>query len=267
MSRTLARAISRFAALVTATLNPRRRAIAKAIAAEYLVQEWPVTLDGISLRFAAPTGPAAAAAQALERGEPETRAWLREFVQAGETLWDIGANVGIFSLYAALTRRANVVAFEAHAQTFAALMRNIQLNGAEDRVRAFCVALDEKREIGTFFVRSDRAGDAMSSYGRAENVAGAFAPSFRQPVLAFSADEFAREFALKRPDHIKLDVDGNEDRVLRGAAEILKTVKSVCVELLPAAPDQARNIVAPLESAGLQRRDSAGAEHNVIFAR
>ena len=56
--------------------------------------------------------------------EPITLAWIDTF-KDGETLYDIGANVGMYTIYAAVMRKANVYAFEPEALNYAELNKNI----------------------------------------------------------------------------------------------------------------------------------------------
>jgi FkbM family methyltransferase len=268
VSRKLARLIAGFGDFITLPQNARRRALTKAIAAERLAQTWVSNIDGLDIQFYCPTGGAISSAHFLGRGEPETIEWIRRYIKPGEVLWDIGANVGPFALYAA-KREAKVFAFEPHAYTFAVLMRNVQINRLEDRIVPLWLALSDRTSVDSFFQRDSGAGHAMSALRAPVNVSGSFVAEFRQPCLAITADEAARIFALPKPDHIKLDVDGHEPEILEGAKGVLSTVKSVCVELLPENPELTRRIVSLLEAAGLKetRVDVPKAERNTVFTR
>ena len=59
--------------------------------------------------------------------EPETIAWIDD-MEPGEVLYDVGANVGVYALYAA-SRGIKVVAIEPVFENFSRLMQNIELNG------------------------------------------------------------------------------------------------------------------------------------------
>jgi FkbM family methyltransferase len=268
VSRKLARLIAGFGSFITLPQNLRRRALTKAIAAENLAQTWVSKIDGHDIEFYCPTAGAISSAHFLGRGEPETIEWIRRYVQPGQTLWDIGANVGPFALYAA-KRGANVIAFEPHAYTFAVLMRNVQINKLEDRIVALWLALSDRTTIDSFYQRDSGAGHAMSALRAPVNVSGTFVAEFKQPALAITADEAIRIFSLPPPDHIKLDVDGHEPEILDGAKGLLTKVKSVCVELLPENPELSQRIVSRLEDAGLRevRMDVPKAERNTVFAR
>ena len=70
-------------------------------------------------------------ANTFDTEEPETIGWL-DTLAADDILWDVGANVGMYSIYAARFRRCKVIAFEPESQNFAVLVRNISLNGLQD---------------------------------------------------------------------------------------------------------------------------------------
>jgi len=72
--------------------------------------------------------------------EPVTIEWLNTLSQ-NSILIDVGANVGMYSIWAASMRGARVFAFEPEAENYALLNRNIHLNRLEDRVSAYCMGL------------------------------------------------------------------------------------------------------------------------------
>ena len=60
------------------------------------------------------------------RGEPETFEWISHFLKPGEIFLDIGANIGVFSLYAAMIKNTKVISLEPSAETFSTLNANIR---------------------------------------------------------------------------------------------------------------------------------------------
>ena len=72
--------------------------------------------------------------------EPETLEWINTFEDA-DVLWDIGANVGVYSLYAAL-RRLTVLAFEPSSANSYVRSRNVEINKMDDRVSTFCLTFN-----------------------------------------------------------------------------------------------------------------------------
>src|SRR3990172_115673 len=85
-------------------------------------------------------------AELIASKEPETLEWIDSFADSA-VLFDIGANIGVFSLYAALHRNCDVYAFEPEAKNYACLNKNIFLNKLGRRVRALNVALHNRTTI------------------------------------------------------------------------------------------------------------------------
>jgi FkbM family methyltransferase len=191
-------------------------------------------------------------AQTLLTKEPETIAWL-DRVRPGEVVWDVGANVGCYTLYAAVARGARVVAFEPGAANYAALNENVRLSGVGDRVTALCVALAERTGLAPLHMRFVEPGGACAAFGDARDEAGrAFTPVFSQGTLGMSVDDLLALRGVEAPDHIKLDVDGLEEAILRGATSTLREgrVKSLSVEIDDAGAGSVERIAALLREAG-----------------
>jgi FkbM family methyltransferase len=149
--------------------------------------------------------------------EPFTVEWIERSIRPGEILYDVGANVGAYSLVAAKAAGAVVYAFEPAGPNYHDLCRNIALNLCEDRVSPFPIALWNATETVPFSHRVLQAGVAMHSMG--ENLAAA---EFRQLVLAYRLDDLVASFGLPVPHHAKIDVDGPELKVLEGASTTLR---------------------------------------------
>jgi FkbM family methyltransferase len=269
MSRTIARIIARVGRALASPLSRTRRAIALAHASDVLAPTWTVETRRGPIKFHCPTSRAALDPINFFKDEPETLRWIDEIVADGSCVWDIGANVGIYAIYAALKPGVEVVAFEPSAQTYATLNKNIELNSVGARVRAYCVALTNTTAADAFHMADTGSGHSMHSFGVKENVYGAFTPAFSQAMLGYSADDFRRTFGVRQPDHIKLDVDGLELLVLKGARQTLRAVKSLLVEVeLPLAEATTKaDIRRELEEAGFfeQSDFNQGLGRNRLF--
>ncbi len=163
--------------------------------------------------------------------EPETVAWIEEFIRGGDVVYDIGANVGAYSLLIAkhLSGRGKVYAFEPSFSTFAQLCGNVALNQCSETVSPMYVALAEHTGMAYFNYTSMDAGTALHALGDAAGLAKVV---HRQPILSFALDELIDHFSLERPNHIKLDVDGIEFDILRGARQALSdpALRTIIVE-------------------------------------
>ena len=97
--------------------------------------------------------------------EPETLDWLDKNLRDGDVLFDVGSNIGVYSLYAAKRQPGcRVYAFEPAAQNFSRLCRNLALNGLEN-VTPCNFPLSDKEAFERFFVSDLEAGSAFHSIG------------------------------------------------------------------------------------------------------
>ena len=184
--------------------------------------------------------------------EPETIEWIDTFRQ-GETLWDIGANVGIYSIYAG-ARGIRTVAFEPHFANYHQFCITIAVNGLQDLVTPLCLAFAEGKSIAAMNLASLDIGTSMSNFGAALDFRGQpFEPAFRQGMIGYDIDSFIADFGLEIPTHLKIDVDGIELAIVKGAQRTLASEKlqSVSIELIESDADQVATVTAILEGAGL----------------
>ena len=157
--------------------------------------------------------------------EAGTLAWIERVVKEGQVFCDVGANVGIYSLVAA--RRVGptgvVYAFEPHLPTAACLVRNVCANALAERVRVLSCALDDRPGFLDFNYASLESGSALSQLdGTRDDTGSSFQPAFSELKYATSLDELTDRGVIRRPHHIKIDVDGNEPRVLGGMAQLAR---------------------------------------------
>lgn len=168
--------------------------------------------------------------------EVEQSRCLTNLLRAGQVFFDVGANVGFYSLLGArlVGRGGRVIAFEPMPRNLAFLYRHVRLNRAEN-VTILPLACAEVLSTELFIAGKNHA------LGRLE---GSSCEPERSPpqspgllVATISLDAAAGELGL-RPDVIKIDVEGAELRVLEGAAHILTQVRPVL--LLSVHSDQLR---------------------------
>ncbi len=182
--------------------------------------------------------------------EPWTVKWIEDNLRDGDVLYDIGANVGAYSLIAAKSGPTGitVVAIEPGYANFASLCENIVLNTLGDVVTALPVVLGEETRLGSLSYQDVSAGAALHAVDTAE------ASAYRQPVLVYNLDELIRTFSLPAPTLIKLDVDGSEAAVLAGARETLRRpeLRSLVVEVETATTEL---VMSELEAAGFVRSE------------
>jgi FkbM family methyltransferase len=167
-------------------------------------------------------------------------------------IFDIGANIGNHSLYWAKKRRAKkIYAFEPIPETFRILEKNIQLNHVEDIVIARNIALSDCRESLT-----------IKSFSP-ENIGGtSLQKSASGNLRAIDLDHF--KFPENNVDLIKIDVEGFECNVLRGAMNFLKNFspKFIFIEVLTSENLQSVNNILTSLGYTLQKEFQ---DHNFLY--
>jgi FkbM family methyltransferase len=156
--------------------------------------------------------------------EPGTFAWITTEVKHGQVVYDIGANIGVYTILAARQAGPNgkVYAFEPHAANFTRLIDNVIRNNLQDVVIPCSLALDDEAGFSHFNYDSANAGTSNSQFS-----AGAGASLHTQGweiaelKYATTIDRLMESGRIASPHHIKIDVDGNEYRILRGMDRLL----------------------------------------------
>ncbi len=143
---------------------------------------------------------------------------LLDHVQPGDTVYDVGANIGLISMILALHpagRGCRVHSFEPEPRNFAELTRNLSLNGVQDRVTPHQVALGRSEGEAVLFVRGS-TGDGRHSIAETKGAKG----SIR--VKLSTATTFAQSSG-QPPNVLKIDIEGAEGEMLAGAEGLIAT--------------------------------------------
>jgi len=268
-----ARALTRLVIGLSAVEKPWRRVDTRLRVIEGLVDEQHVETRHGRLTFVTTHPQALQYPREFATREPETLAWIDAF-ETPCRFWDIGANIGVFSIYAGLRRGVEVRAFEPAAASYGALCRNIEANRLGDRVQAYCLAISDRTELGRLNLSGTNAGSVFNAFESTDDCFGnTIAVAFRQGMVGFSIDGFRRLFRLAVPNYLKIDVDSTEERILAGARETLRDpdLRSVLIELEAADTSRNDRLTDALAAAGfgltLRSGPNQGGVVNGIFER
>jgi FkbM family methyltransferase len=193
--------------------------------------------------------------------DPEQAAEFDDFISAcrpGMVLFDIGAHFGLFSLAALKFGGPDSLAVAVDPSPTAARMLKIQakLNGAGERLQVVRAAVGERggwqpmvatgvRGAGYFLAPSDHAGGELTR------------------TRAVTLDQLAGDFGA-RPTHLKIDVEGAEASVLRGARSLLSRPGSPLVfielhnEIVSARGDAPAETIEELKAHGYESFSAGG---------
>ncbi len=134
------------------------------------------------------------------------------------TLLDVGASTGCYSLLAALHPDLTVWAFEPVPLTYHVLNENVRLNGIQDKVNTYPIAVSNYDGTGVAHVVTADGGKGVSivngtpAYHKVTEIV---------PVRVVRLDDFCKKRSIV-PTVLKIDVEGSEQLVLEGAAEIIE---------------------------------------------
>ena len=213
-------------------------------------------------------------ADTYDTKEPDTLEGITSTVSGGRVMYDIGANIGQYSLLAARKMTdGQVFAFEPEALNYAKLNRNIVLNALVGSVLPYCVAVAGTSGYGRFYSRNFAPGAALHAWERPVTQGDEpFEVKNEQGMVSASLDDLTAD--LPFPEHIKIDVDGIELEIVQGAGRTLRDPRlvSVLVEVYMYR-DHAEAIRGIFEAAGFGLANassvdySPGIAQNLIFTR
>ena len=216
-----------------------------------------VRCGDIEVIYATPTLATKWRVDTLFEKEPVTLDWIASFAP-GDIMIDVGANVGMYTIWAARTRGARVYAFEPEGLNFALLNRNIVANGLETQVMAYCAAISDRSGFGELHLSQFMAGGSCHSLDeKLDPFHRPAIPVFTQGSVSATLDELVRTGRVPPPQYIKIDVDGFEPKVILGAADTIRaiSVRSLLIEVNQNLPDH-MSMVRELNALGF-RHDPA----------
>jgi FkbM family methyltransferase len=188
--------------------------------------------------------------------EPFTVEWIESSIKSGDVFYDIGANVGAYSLIAAKATRngARVFAFEPSVSSFHDLCRNVLLNDCGESVVPLPLALWSDNRLLSLEQTSLVAGAAQHRIPDRLTLG-----EKSTTILGVRLDDLVEQFGLAVPTHAKIDTDGYELDVLRGAKRTLarRELQSIIIELDRGETKRNRQIKKLLAGCGFD----TGREH------
>ena len=212
----------------------------------------------VKINFCIPNGWARVRAETFSTKEPETLGWIDDF-SSGTILWDIGGNLGLYSLYTALKdNTAKVYTFEPSVFNLEILARNIVLNGLQNQITIIPMALSEKSGTDILHMSTTAWGGAMSTFGQKYGHDGEQMDEvFSYKLPSCSLDDLTDYFGIEQPNAIKMDVDGIEHLILKGGESILKSaqLKTILIEVNDDFAEQRDTVKIQLEAADWKLKD------------
>lgn len=211
--------------------------------------------QGVSLVFSVPNPLNKYRADSFSNKEPETLEWIDDMPR-GSVVWDIGANVGIYSVYAAKSRDCRVWAFEPSVFNLECLARNSYLNDLTEKITIVPIALSDKTGSSQLHMTTTEWGGAMSTFDKDYGHDGnKLSEAFRFGIVGVAMDAAVEYLNIPTPDYIKLDVDGIEHLVLRGGNKVLSKIRGILIEINDDFTELSNECSVHLKAAGLTLKE------------
>lgn len=228
-----------------------------------------VSHRGTRMVFHVPNSTTSWRARLFSKKEPDTLEWIDSF-PPGSVLWDIGANIGTYAVYAGL-KGAKVTCFEPSIFNLEVLAKNLHINGLADSAQIVPLPLADRSGAAPFRMSDPVQGSALSTFRETYGADGhRLKETFSYQVYGISLDDFVAHFDPVLPDYVKLDVDGIEHLVIKGGLRVLSTVREILVEISPGFLEQKSECEAALASLGFSVKTTTSAVNstsNVIWQR
>tara|TARA_Y100001970_G_C14151821_1_gene813153 strand:+ start:188 stop:1072 length:885 start_codon:yes stop_codon:yes gene_type:complete len=212
------------------------------------------------IKFYCPSKIASYRVKTLFTKEPETIDWINNFGSEKNCLYDIGANMGIYSIYYAKKFKSRVYAFEPSFRNLDLLSKNIRINLLEKYIFLIPNALSEKFMISDFFQMHALAGKAEATFND-EKIKNSIVKAnnkldendtINYKTLGFSIDNLIDLNLIEKPNLIKIDVDGNEINILNGCKKTIQSIEKISI-LIETRKETHEIIESELKKLGLKK--------------
>lgn len=167
--------------------------------------------------------------------EPGVLRYLKNFLTAGDIFYDIGANIGTYSVLASklVGEKGRVYAFEPEVKCFYHLCDNKALNNSDNLI-PLCLAISNRNYLSHFKIDTQEVGRGAHCISETGELV----------VPCFSLDFLQQNLKIPRPNHIKIDIEGQEEEALEGMKSILQSpeLKTIIIEVHYTKPELEENV-------------------------
>ena len=208
---------------------------------------------GKTFKFFTPNEIALWRAESLYTKEPITINWIKKF-KKNKVFFDIGANVGMYTVFASIYSEVKVYSFEPESNNYQILNQNIYLNNLSKQVTAYPFGISNINSITKLNLSKWIKGGSHSTVGeKLDHNLKEFNPVFEQGTLSITLDELINKYQLPVPNYLKIDVDGIEYKIIESSQDTLKNKKleSVLIEINAQRKEDGK-IIETLEKKGFK---------------
>jgi FkbM family methyltransferase len=218
----------------------------------------------VKMSFYTPNSLCLFRAKSFSSKEPETLLWIEEFGKDEAVLFDIGANIGLYSVYHNKLNNGRCVAFEPSFLNLKLLLKNVNVNNCQSLTSVITNPLSNTSGLSNFKYGSAHEGGSLSAFGVEFGFDGKkIDNNLSLNVIGFSLDQMLSDNYINiTPNLVKLDVDGIEHLIIEGAKNTLMhpDCKTILVEVNDNFEDQSNRVASLLTNYGFTLRNKLHAD-------
>ena len=171
----------------------------------------------------------------IRKKEPEVRYFIDSYVENGDVFFDVGANIGVFTLYAGKRYKdLQIYCFEPEYSSLSILKENVIKNQLSQNVKIYSVGISDFVGISQLHLQDLTGGAAAHTESREqiEKTDEGFNVLWSEGIATVTIDYICEQIGVF-PNNIKIDTDGNEVKILNGAKKTLQhpSLKSLIIEI------------------------------------
>jgi len=183
---------------------------------------------------------------------------------------DIGANIGLYSIFAAkIHKNIKVISFEPSTNNLRILSRNIFINNLVNKIKIFQLPLGDKpNNFSNFSESLFLEGASHNSFDHDLDFEGKnIKITNNYKILGTTIKNIIEQKILELPDYIKIDVDGIEHLILKGAGNVLsnENIKSIQIEINEKYQEQYKSILNFMRENGFILKNKKRNENLLIY--
>ncbi|SVC47146.1 uncharacterized protein METZ01_LOCUS300000 [marine metagenome] len=181
--------------------------------------------------------------------EPITIEWIRSF-KKNSVFYDVGANIGMYSIFAGYVSEVKVYSFEPESNNFQILMENILANNLGGKIYPYPIGISNSSGLTTLYLSKFEKGGSHHVVGESlDHNLNKKEVKLTQGIFSSTLDDLNKIWKLPKPNYLKIDVDGIEYKIIEKSQNLLrsKELQSVVIEINPKR-DQDKQIIKTLES-------------------
>ena len=173
----------------------------------------------------------------IKKKEPEVRFYIDQYLKEDDIFFDIGANIGVFTLYAGKKYKSlQIYCFEPEYSNLYLLKENILKNNLTQKASIYSVGISDFTGISHLHLQDLKEGAAAHTENREtiQETDEGFEVVWTEGIATATLDYLCGSLNVC-PNAIKIDTDGNEAKILNGAIKTLQNpaLRSLIIEMPP----------------------------------